>query len=78
MRCAIDEIGESDQRCGKANHGAIERCDQDFGVCGKNMCDMKIIGNERLKALASNISTGGRITGDRDISTAVRMSIGAQ
>ena len=64
MRGCVDEIGERDQRGGKADSGAIESSDEDFWVGVEGICDIKVIGDEIFERVAPNIDIGGERAGD--------------
>jgi hypothetical protein len=49
VRRRVDEVGEGDERGGEADHGPVERRDQDLGVRVEGLGDVEVEGDEGLE-----------------------------
>lgn len=71
MRGGVDEVGEGDERGGEADGGAVERRDQDLGVCVEGVGDVQVVGDEGLEPVAAGGFVGGHGARDGDVGAAV-------
>lgn len=62
MRGAVDEIRVRDERGGEADDGAVEGCDEDFGVRVEGVCDFEVVAGYVAEGFAVDVGVvvGGR------------------
>ena len=60
MRRAVHEIRVRDERGGQADHGTVERRDEDLRVRVESVCDFEVVGDEVAQVLGAD---GGGVFG---------------
>lgn len=72
MRGAVDEVCPGDYGGGEADGGAIERGDEDLGMCVEGACYFGVVGDEGGQPSAANVGAGGEGAGKGHVCAAVK------
>jgi hypothetical protein len=59
---AVDEVGEGNKGGGETNGGAVECCDEDFGVRVEGLCDVQVVGYKALEPMAVYVFAFGDLS----------------